>query len=61
MSYLAVPTLTTCSVNHRHVANRPDNRDLSSAKVCSSVHRHLAPDSVLSQINAFRLITPFSF
>jgi len=61
MLYLAVPTLTTRSVSHSHVANRPDNRDLPNAKVCSNVHKHLALDSVLSQINAFRIIKPFSF
>jgi hypothetical protein len=61
MLYLAVPTLTTRSVSHSNVANRPDNRDLPNEEVCSSVHRHLAMDSVLSQINAFRIITPFSF
>lgn len=61
MSYLALRTLTTSSVSHRHVASRPGNGDLSNAKVCSSVHRHLALDSVLSQMNAFRIITTFSF
>jgi hypothetical protein len=61
MSYLAVHTSTTLSVSHRHVASRPGNRDLSNSEVCSIVHRHLALDSVLSQINAFRIITLFSF
>lgn len=61
ISYVAVPTLTTRFVSHRHMASRPDNRDLFSAKVCSSVHRHLALESVLSQINAFRIITLFLF
>lgn len=61
MSYLAVPTLTTPSVSHCLVAIRPDNRVLSNAKVCSTLHRHLALDSVLSQIDAIRIITPSSF
>jgi len=59
--YLAVRTLTTPSVSHRHVASRPNNGDLSNAKVCCSVHRHLALVSVLSQLNAFRIITTILF
>jgi hypothetical protein len=61
MSYLVVPTLTSRFVSHRHVASRPDKRDLSNSKVCFSVHRRAAMEAVLSQISEFRIITPFFY